>query len=152
MMVDRYEMCPVSELSPGDCKIVDIEGLSIGIFNIDEEFYALNNVCPHQLAPLCKGEVTGTVTASEVGEYNWERDGRIIKCPWHHWKFDITTGESVFNPHETRTRTYDVEIETEGDNSNVERGEQYGAQLHGNEPSVDSYQVGVEEEIIVLYI
>lgn len=148
-MPTRHEVCPVGELDPGERLIIEVDGLSIGVFNVNGEYYALNNVCPHQLAPLCEGRITGMVTAETVGEFNWDRDGEIIECPWHHWEFDITTGESVFNPHKVRTRTFDVEVESPSDTDQVER---YGMALTGDEPPVDTYEVTVEEDVIVVYV
>lgn len=147
----RHEICPVSELPPGERMIVEIDSLSIGVFNIDGDFHALNNACPHQLAPLCMGNVTGTVTSTEVGTYNWEREGQIIQCPWHNWEFDIKTGESVFNPHKIRTRTYDVEIEQScmGCTSTAEK---CSTELKGEEPPVPTYEVEIHDEMVVLYL
>jgi 3-phenylpropionate/trans-cinnamate dioxygenase ferredoxin subunit len=79
-----------------------VQGRSIGVFNLGGDYHALRNVCPHQMAPLCLGKVTGTTAPAPPGEYRWERDGKIIRCPWHGWEFDITTGRSVFNPHKLR--------------------------------------------------
>ena len=150
-MVEKYKICPTDEIPPGDRKIVDIGGSSVGIFNIDGEFHALANVCPHQLAPLCKGRVTGTVSSSEVGEYNWEREGRILRCPWHGWEFDVTTGESVFNPHKIRARNYEVDVENvEVPDDPAEVGK-YGTGLQGDEPPVETYPVEVEKEYVVVY-
>jgi nitrite reductase/ring-hydroxylating ferredoxin subunit len=36
-------------------------------------------------------------------------EGRIVRCPWHQWEFDITTGQNLASPHK-RVRTYDVEV------------------------------------------
>ena len=93
----------VGELPPGGRKIVKLGKRSIGVFNVRGSFFALRNVCPHQGAPLCLGKITGTMAASEPGEYSRERDGEIIVCPWHAWEFDLTTGRSVFNPHQRRS-------------------------------------------------
>lgn len=165
-MVTRHVICPADEFHPGDRTIVEASGLSIGVFNIDGEFYAINNVCPHQLAPLCEGDLTGLVTAEEVDAetYQYERPGEIVTCPWHNWEFDIKTGESVFNPH-LRTRTYDVEVETaddideedlaeirEIDNEDERQECEYGASLAGDEPPVETYEVEVEDEMLVLYV
>lgn len=149
--MSRHEICPARDLQPGERRIVEIEGLSIGVFNVDGEYYALNNVCPHQLAPLCEGRLTGTVTASTVGEYTWERDGRIIRCPWHNWEFDIETGQSVFNPHAVRTRTYDVEVEDPGMDT-PDECQAYGTELSGDEPPVETYDVDVQDEMVVIYV
>lgn len=163
-MPTRYEVCSTDDLAPGEKTIVEVSGLSIGVFNIDGEYHALNNVCPHQLAPLCEGAVTGTVTAERVDpdSFKWEKDGYIITCPWHNWEFDIKTGESVFNPHKVKTRTYDVEVETteevqpdqqEPDEcSDCAQKTKYGASLRGEEPPVETYDVEVEDEVVVLYV
>jgi len=158
----RHELCPATELPPGERIIVEVEGLSIGVFNVDGEYHAVNNVCPHQLAPLCEGTLTGTVTAEEVGEYDWERDGRIIRCPWHNWEFDITTGRSVFNPHAVRTRTYDVSVETANSgcsdcpnsshSSSPADPDDYGTDLAGDPPPVETYEVDVVDEAVVVYV
>ena len=103
-----HRVCLTGELAPGERKIVEIEGRSIGVFNVNGRFYALKNSCPHQFAPLCLGKVTGYNPPSEVGKFNWCREGEIIRCPWHAWEFDITTGRSIFNPHKVRTKSYEV--------------------------------------------
>lgn len=149
-MTTRHAVCPVSELPPGERTIVEVDGLSIGVFNVDGEFYALANVCPHQLAELCRGPIGGVVTSSRPGEYDWEREGRIVRCPRHKWAFDITTGESVFNPH-VGTRTFDVAVESL-DPEDAAEVEEYGTELSGDPPPVDTYDVEVEDEVVVLYV
>jgi len=164
-MTTKHEICPASEIPPGDRKIVEVDGLSIGIFNIEGEYHALNNVCPHQLAPLCEGDITGLVTADRPDQesYNWEEDGRIIKCPWHNWEFEITTGNSVFNPHKVKTATYDVGVESPtkqsaptdeaADGCPYQGTEaEYGTALRGDEPPIDTYDVEVEDDVVVVYM
>lgn len=149
-MTKRFEICPVSEFPPGERRLVELDGIPIGIFNVDGTFHALQSVCPHQLAPLCEGTLTGTTAAPDVGEYEWEKDGEVIRCPWHGWEFDITTGESVFNPHRTRVRTFETTVEPP-DRDRLEVDE-YGTALAGDEPPVDTYDVEVEEEMVVVYV
>lgn len=130
-----HEICKVAELPVGERVIVEINGRSIGVFNVEGEFYALRNLCPHEGAELCKGTVTGMNLPSEVGEYNWVREGEILRCPWHAWEFDIKTGKSIFNPHKVRVACYDVEVE--------------GAE----EKAVESFKVGVnDDEMVVVYV
>lgn len=107
----KHYVCRVEDLPPGSHQIVDVAGVSIGVFNVDGNFHALLNRCPHKAAPLCRGRVTGLVTGDRSGDFQFERDGEIIRCPWHGWEFDITTGCSVFNPHRIRTRSFPVSIE-----------------------------------------
>lgn len=159
---NRFEVCPTSELEPGERKLVTVNGISIGVFNIDGEYYALNNVCPHQLASLCTGPLTGTTTAADAGEFDsWVRDQEIIRCPWHGWEFDVKTGESLFSPH-LRTRSFETDVEEmtatiEGEATDENAGEEeakdrHGTDLAGDEPPVETYAVEVEQEMVVVYI
>ncbi len=126
-------MARASELPPGSRRIVEVAGRSIGVFNVHGAYYALRNSCPHQAAPLCLGAVKGMAMPGKPGEYVWAREGEILRCPWHGWEFDITTGRSIFNPHRTRVRTYEVTVEPDED------------------PSVETYPVSVEDGLVVLH-
>jgi nitrite reductase (NADH) small subunit len=132
-----YPICRISDLPPGERKIVEVRQRSIGVFNLHGEYYALRSLCPHQGAPLCRGTITGTARSTKPGEIIWERDGQILRCPWHGWEFDIASGRSVFNPHRLRVRTYDV---------TVEQPEQ-----EEEDPSVESFDVTVEDGWVVLH-
>ena len=138
----RHVVGLVGELPPGERKIVEAEGRSVGVFNVGGRFYALRNSCPHQAAPLCLGSVTGTAEASKPGEYRWAREGEILRCPWHGWEFDITTGRSIFSPHRTRVRSYEVTVEP-ADGTPV--GD-------GDVESVETYPVSVEDGWVVLHV
>jgi nitrite reductase (NADH) small subunit len=105
----RHVVARVDEIPPGGRKIVRVEGREIGVFNVDGEFYALKNSCPHQAARVCLGRVLGTTLPSDVYEFRYGNEGRILRCPWHSWEYDITTGQSVFDPR-VRVVTYPVEI------------------------------------------
>ena len=70
-------------------------GLEIAVFYVDGEYHALSNYCVHQGAPLCEGPVTGNMSVNEDAEWEYEEEQRYIVCPWHEWKFDITTGKNV---------------------------------------------------------
>jgi nitrite reductase/ring-hydroxylating ferredoxin subunit len=128
----RYVVGRVAEVPPGQRKIVDVNGRSIGVFNVHGKYYALLSRCPHQGAPLCLGKVNGMTMPSKPGEYIWGRDGEILRCPWHGWEFDLTNGRSIFNPHRVRVKAYDVAVEPE-------------------DPSVETFPVAVERGLIVLY-
>ena len=134
----RHVIGDVESFGVGDRRIVDIEGRSIGVFNVDGQFYALRNRCPHQGASLCKGRVSGTTMPSQPGEYVWGREGEIVSCPWHGWEFDITNGDSVFNPHRMKVRSYDVTLED-------------GSTLGEEDPGVETYEVWVEGKYVVVH-
>jgi nitrite reductase/ring-hydroxylating ferredoxin subunit len=131
----RYVVATVDEIPPGGRKIVEAAGRSIGVFNLGGEFFALRNSCPHQGGDLCRGPISGFVSSSGPGDYRYNRHGEIIRCPWHGWEFDITTGRSVFNPHRLRVRSYDVTIEPDED-----------------DPSIETFPVTVERGRVVVHV
>jgi nitrite reductase/ring-hydroxylating ferredoxin subunit len=90
------EVARVDDLPPGSRVIVELDGQSIGVFNVNGEFVAVLNVCPHELGPICLGRVGGTTFPSPPGEYRWGREGEILACPWHGWEFDLLTGKPLF--------------------------------------------------------
>ena len=53
----RHVVARVDEIPPGERKIVEVAGRSIGVFNVGGEFFALRNRCPHQGGPLCEGRL-----------------------------------------------------------------------------------------------
>ncbi len=106
----RHRVCRADELTPGERRIVELEGRSIGVFNVDGRFYALHNRCPHSGGALCEGPVTGTAKATPDFRYEYDRPGELVRCAWHGWEFEIATGRCLVDP-KVRARTYDVEVE-----------------------------------------
>jgi nitrite reductase (NADH) small subunit len=137
----RHVIARVADFPPGTRRLVEVDGVSIGVFNVHGSYYALRSSCPHQGAPLCLGRVVGTTIASRPYETIYAREGEIIKCPWHGWEFDITTGRSVFNPHKVRVRTYDVTVEPLPAEEEAE----------AEDPSIQTYPVTVEDGLVILH-
>ena len=113
-MSERVRVASVEELGEGDRTLVVVDGTSVGVFNVEGEYYALENECPHQGGPVCTGRIGGKIVAEDqgVGERVKERisDEQVIACPWHGWEYDVETGEHVGNPR-VALETYDVEVE-----------------------------------------
>ncbi|SEO04233.1 Rieske (2Fe-2S) protein [Paenibacillus sp. OV219] len=130
----RHVIGPVAEFPTGTRRMLVVQGRPIGIFNVKGSYYALKNSCPHQGAPLCVGTVTGMTLPSAPGEYLYGREGEIVRCPWHGWEFDITTGKSIYDPHKCLVKTYDVTVEVE------------------DVPEVETYPVTVESGTIVVHL
>ena len=107
----RHVVGRVEEIPPGGRTIITVAGRSIGIFNVNGEFFALRNRCPHQGGPLCEGLLWGMVQARAPGEVEYTRAGEILTCAWHGWEFDIRTGQSWCDPERLRVRRYDVRVE-----------------------------------------
>ncbi len=105
-----WPVARASEIGPGEVRLVEVKRHSIGLFNVAGRFVAALNVCPHELAPVCRGRVGGTTLPSAAGEYRWGREGEILTCPWHGWEFDLLTGRALADPR-IRLRLYPVTVE-----------------------------------------
>jgi 3-phenylpropionate/trans-cinnamate dioxygenase ferredoxin subunit len=107
----RYVVAEVDEIPPGGRKIVDLDGISVGVFYVNGEYFALLNWCPHQAARLCEGQLWSALESSVPGEYRTSRPGEVVACIWHGWEFDLRTGQSWCDPERLRVRAYDVAVE-----------------------------------------
>ncbi len=141
----KYVVAKVDDIPPGQRKIVHINGRSIGLFNIDGEFYAIRNRCPHAGAPLCEGVLSGFVSSEEPGQYNYARRGEIVRCPWHQWEFDIKTGQSWFDPQQTRVRSYDTKVE-----QGCALLETPGTKLIKGPYKAETFPVSVDDKYVVI--
>jgi nitrite reductase/ring-hydroxylating ferredoxin subunit len=109
------EAAPADAITPGKATIVTMGGKEVGLFCEGERYYAVLNFCPHLGAPICAGKVfAGCATApGGPGEpLGFDPERRILRCPWHHWEFDLATGEALV-PIRQRLKTYPVRIEDE---------------------------------------
>jgi nitrite reductase (NADH) small subunit len=113
MPADHHFVISAGELSRGERAMIEIDGLEIGVFNIDGEYHALANYCVHQGGPGCGGRITGKVTEAEDGTLTYDQRGEVVCCPWHGWEYDITTGEHLADPS-LGLLTFDV-VERDGD-------------------------------------
>jgi nitrite reductase/ring-hydroxylating ferredoxin subunit len=99
-----------SEVPPGERKRVEIGRRAIALFNLDGEFFAIGDTCPHEFGSLCKGKLVGLAESDEPGKYRFSRSGEFVKCPWHGWEFDIRTGQSYCDPAAVRVRSFDASV------------------------------------------
>lgn len=111
MTEQQYKIADTDEVpSDGSRIISEIKGREIAVFRIDGEFYAVANYCVHQSGPLCEGELTDRMKIGDDG-WEWVSEGtnKTIVCPWHCWRFDVTTGVNVDDDRYS-VPTYDVEV------------------------------------------
>jgi 3-phenylpropionate/trans-cinnamate dioxygenase ferredoxin subunit len=127
-----------TDVPPGGRLLATVAGLSIGVFNVGGVYRALLNRCAHQGGPLCLGETTGLPVSTIPGEVTWTRDGEIIRCPWHHWEFDLTTGVALVDPTRVRVRRYEVTVEPDPAAAAM--------------PKVPTYPVTVESGWLVVHV
>lgn len=64
------------DLVPGAGLCVLVRGIEVGVFRVGNEFFALENACPHAGHPLSEGIV----------------EGHVVTCTAHGWDFDLRTG------------------------------------------------------------
>jgi len=106
-------VCSVEDLDVGERIIKEIQDREIAVFNVDGEYRAVANYCVHAGGPICEGALTGMVTAEpNEWEYDWEREGEILSCPWHGWEFDILDGACLTDERK-RLITYDVWVKND---------------------------------------
>ena len=86
----------VDQVKPGRGFGVRLNQLFVGIYNVDGEYFAIDDVCPHMGASLHHGWL----------------DGCVVSCPLHMWEFDVKTGTSVW-PGAADLISYPVKIEGE---------------------------------------
>lgn len=109
--MNKYAAATVEEVMATGRKIVSVKNIEIGIFHVKGQFYAWRNMCPHAGAPVCKGLINGTTLPSDVYEYEFGREGQILRCPWHGWEFDLTDGHHLAADSVAKLRGYPVSVE-----------------------------------------
>ena len=96
-----FDVAPVDELKPGQAKMIDADDVFIAVYNVDGEFYALEDTCSHDNVPIlaCGLPLEETV------------DGDRIICPRHGARFEIKTGKALTPPAYDDVSTFPVRIE-----------------------------------------
>ena len=94
-MSQAFNVGKVGEFYSGVLRPVEIEGYSVAVVRLGDQFFAFSNYCPHMGA-----ELTGSMI-----------DGKEIICWWHGSTFDLETGEVTMGPGTDPLRMYEVRIE-----------------------------------------
>ena len=72
----RTRGAALSDVVPGRGFRVSVRGIPIAIYRIGQEFYAMEDTCPHAGSLLSEGTLSGC----------------IIRCPGHDWDYAVRTG------------------------------------------------------------
>jgi NAD(P)H-dependent nitrite reductase small subunit len=88
------KVAELEDIKPGKRKVISVNGTEIALFNLDGEFYAINNRCPHAEFSLGAGLVCED----------------MVICPGHAWMFNLKNGECITKKSQP-VRTYKVVIE-----------------------------------------
>jgi nitrite reductase/ring-hydroxylating ferredoxin subunit/multimeric flavodoxin WrbA len=81
---DFHYLCLAEDIPSGQSRsfsITDEKGtkkIEIAVFNVDEKYYGISNICQHKGGPLSKGLI----------------EGNVVTCPWHGWKYSVVDGKS----------------------------------------------------------
>lgn len=94
-MADAHwvRVAAAGEVPAGEGRVVEAGGRTLAVFNVAGAYYAIDNACSHRGGPLGEGDLDGTVVA----------------CPWHAWRWDVTSGANVNNPA-VRVACFPVEV------------------------------------------
>ena len=84
----------IADLPPNACARVELpDGDNVAVYNVNGEFYAIEDSCPHRGAPLSEGNLCG----------------HVVECGLHGWEFDVRTGYCLTVAD--RVKTYPLQIE-----------------------------------------
>ena len=89
-----FKLATLTDLAPGHAKAFQVNGNTIALFNVDGNFYAIDDACPHRGASLAESIC---------------KKGKVF-CSWHLFDFDLKTGECGAIP-DFPVRTYELKIE-----------------------------------------
>jgi nitrite reductase (NADH) small subunit len=108
----KYRVCHVQEIPSGEKQGFTIKNIPIVIVHSKQgEFYAIYGLCPHQRSALAAGALGGLTVASQPGEaFQYVREGEILRCPWHGFSYDVTTGACLSEAKKLRVKTYPLSI------------------------------------------
>jgi 3-phenylpropionate/trans-cinnamate dioxygenase ferredoxin subunit len=93
-MAEFVKAAKKGDLSPGEGKCVEVGDKRIALFNLDGEFYAIDDTCTHSGGPLSEGMV----------------EGEKVTCPWHGAVFNIKSGEVLGEPAPEGVAKYNVRV------------------------------------------
>jgi len=93
-MTGYVRVACVDDIPPGTKKIVEVEGVEVVVVNLDGRFYAIEDVCTHDGAPLGEGQL----------------DDHALICPRHGARFDVRTGAALRMPAVDPAPTFEVKI------------------------------------------
>jgi nitrite reductase/ring-hydroxylating ferredoxin subunit len=78
----RLSLGRIGDIPVGEGQVVDAGGKTLAVFNVGGTYHAIDNTCSHRGGPLGEGDLAGA----------------IVACPWHGWRWDVTTGANANNP------------------------------------------------------
>lgn len=90
-----FKTFPFTELQDGQGRRIVVDGLPIAIFRVQDQVYATEDTCSHAEASLAEGWL----------------EGKVVVCPRHGARFDITSGRALSLPAITGVATFPAKVE-----------------------------------------
>jgi NAD(P)H-dependent nitrite reductase small subunit len=94
MTKDWIKAATIADFAEKSGLDLKLKGKPVALFKTDEGYFAIENACYHQGAPIHDGFVQDCV----------------VTCPWHSWKFNLKNGECT-RDDSLIMRTYKVKVE-----------------------------------------
>ena len=79
---EQLSLGPADDIRVGTSQVFFVDGREISVFRREQNWFAIDNHCPHSGASLAAGKCSESV----------------VTCGWHHWQFDLRTGEAIGRP------------------------------------------------------
>lgn len=89
-------VCALDDIEPGTARKFDIGGIAVAVVRIDDDVYAIGDVCSHANVSLSEGEV-------------W-CDEKELECPKHSSTFSLVTGEPQTLPATQPVPVFDASV------------------------------------------
>ncbi len=99
-MSDWINIEPTEHFGPGQARLVDLGDVQIAVFNLDGEYYAIEDNCSHDNSPLLGCELKPDQLL----------DGDQIICPRHGARFCIKTGKALTPPAYEDISTFPIQV------------------------------------------
>jgi nitrite reductase/ring-hydroxylating ferredoxin subunit len=91
----RVQLCQTTDVPAGEAIKIEVAGLSLAVYNVDNNFYVTDDACTHGPGSLSEGFL----------------DGEVIECNFHQGCFNVRTGEVVTPPCVVPIKTYKTFVE-----------------------------------------
>lgn len=88
-------VCGTTDVCVGESKAFEVGDKTIAIYNVEGEFFATDDMCPHEEASLAEGFL----------------EDHLIECPRHGSQFDLRTGDVLSLPAVFPVQTYPLRAE-----------------------------------------
>ena len=96
-MMSTHTVCKRDQLTDGEKRLVEVDGIKIGVFCADGELYAIEDRCSHDDGPLAEG--------------SFDPEACTVECPRHGSLFDLRSGRPKTLPAFQPVETYEIRVE-----------------------------------------